>query len=51
MEKMKKTVIFFVLIIFCTTLVGCGETVAGVGKDISRIGKGVKTIFVKDGFE
>lgn len=39
---------FFILVIFCITLVGCGETISGVGKDASRIGKGVKTIFIKD---
>ena len=48
---MKKNIVIALLIIFCMTLVGCGETVSGVGKDASRIGKGVKTIFIRNGSE
>ena len=45
---MKKIISFLILICFCLTLVGCGETISGIGKDASRMGRGVKTIFIKD---
>ncbi len=45
---MKRNIAFFILVLFCVMLVGCGETVNGIGKDVSRVGKGIKTIFIKD---
>lgn len=47
----KKCLILVILAVFCSGIIGCGETFGGAGKDIRRVGKGIKTIFVKDGQE
>lgn len=47
----RKAIFLIVLALFCSNIIGCGETVSGAGKDIKRVGKGIKTIFVRDGLE
>ncbi len=44
---MPRFLIVVILLSFCFTLLGCGETLQGVGKDSRRMGKGVKTIFFR----
>lgn len=42
---MKNIIIVILLLIICSALVGCGETVSGVGKDVDRMGKGINMLF------
>jgi len=53
MEKgfIQKCLILVILVVFCSGIIGCGESFSGAGKDVRRVGKGIKTIFVKDGQE
>jgi predicted small secreted protein len=44
---MKVLALFVLLLVVCTSLFGCGETVSGVGKDVNRMGRGVNTFFFR----
>ena len=45
---MKRVLIMLVILLFCSVIAGCGETIKGIGKDASRIGRSVKQIFISD---
>ena len=42
---MKNVIIAILVLVICSTLAGCGETISGVGKDVDRMGKGINTLF------